>query len=756
MTLRFAPSLALWFLGTSALAQSPSPAPSSPPPAAPPSTPPAANGSVGADWSFTGPSSPAPAAPAPAPAKVPGAAATPSNADPATTDTLAREARWREAGRYEMPTLSGSTGLLRVANATAAPAGTFRVQMLYDYFSAKGFLCTASAPCLAGSEDRSSRFGMTLAASAAVTSFLEGYAAVRSYATTNDRASPQVLQVLGDTTLGVKIVLPTEPYQLFHVGGDAQLLLVNGTGGLGLDGGGTSGRLRANTTLDFRNPATGLPLLVHANLAYRLDNSGHVIAATESNRGQAISRIERFGLGINRTDALELGLGLEGFWTPSESIRYLRPFVEYTVDVPMNRQGYLCTASRSSLGDTCLANNATFRTTPSRLTFGGRVNPWLPGLMATAALDIGVSGTGTFVEEVAPQAPWTLWLGVGYGFDIIERAAPAPVVRPVAAPPAAPKYALQGFVHEVNKPDGLARALVLFENQDLTGMVTNQAGRFVTTSLEPGAYTFRVRAEGYQETTCSATIQPVLPAAPAFQLPGGTPVLNNNITEIDCALEATPKLAVLLAKIVSSDANAPVVGASVTVTGSNGKEQTMQSDANGALRVEALPPGPLTARATHKDHMVATEKTEVKAGQDTPLTLTMTKRPLKPNVVVGKREISIKQQIHFETDSAVILPDSTALVQEIADSIMNHPRITVLEIQGHTDNVGTAQRNKVLSQERADAVRERLISFGIDGNRLRAKGYGADRPVLPNVVAANRGRNRRVAFVIVEQDASKP
>lgn len=91
----------------------------------------------------------------------------------------------------------------------------------------------------------------------------------------------------------------------------------------------------------------------------------------------------------------------------------------------------------------------------------------------------------------------------------------------------------------------------------------------------------------------------------------------------------------------------------------------------------------------------------------------------------------------------------------MADTIVRTPSIKKLEIQGHTDNTGTKDRNAVLSQQRADSVRTFLISSGVEAGRLVAKGYGQDRPLAPNITAPNRAKNRRVQFIILEGPGAK-
>lgn len=71
-----------------------------------------------------------------------------------------------------------------------------------------------------------------------------------------------------------------------------------------------------------------------------------------------------------------------------------------------------------------------------------------------------------------------------------------------------------------------------------------------------------------------------------------------------------------------------------------------------------------------------------------------------------------------------------------------------LAIEGHTDNVGSAATNQTLSEKRAEAVRQELISrYGVDAARLAAKGLGSTKPVGPNDTPEGRQNNRRVELV---------
>ncbi len=99
--------------------------------------------------------------------------------------------------------------------------------------------------------------------------------------------------------------------------------------------------------------------------------------------------------------------------------------------------------------------------------------------------------------------------------------------------------------------------------------------------------------------------------------------------------------------------------------------------------------------------------------------------------------------VTFRSGSAQVSPASGAVLNRVAEALIANPTVKV-EVQGHTDNSGARASNIRISQQRADAVRQYLISKGVDGSRLTAKGYGPDQPMVPNNTPANRTSNRRV------------
>jgi outer membrane protein OmpA-like peptidoglycan-associated protein len=183
-----------------------------------------------------------------------------------------------------------------------------------------------------------------------------------------------------------------------------------------------------------------------------------------------------------------------------------------------------------------------------------------------------------------------------------------------------------------------------------------------------------------------------------------------------------------------------------------GKELAISTDANGAFHMEGLQPGTITIKADADGYMLHVQTADIRLKEDTRADLQMHKRPKKGDVEIAGNEIKIKKQIHFETDSAKISLDSTGLLEEIADTLTRNACLKQVEIQGHTDNTGPKEHNKTLSNDRANAVREWLLAHGVEPGRLLAMGYGQERPISPNVTPAGKERNRRVQFMIKDQD----
>jgi len=100
----------------------------------------------------------------------------------------------------------------------------------------------------------------------------------------------------------------------------------------------------------------------------------------------------------------------------------------------------------------------------------------------------------------------------------------------------------------------------------------------------------------------------------------------------------------------------------------------------------------------------------------------------------------------FDTGSAEVRPAGYAVLQILAAELRERPDV-IIEIQGHTDSVGTHADNCILGNNRALAVRRILINYGISGDRMVTKSFGEDRPAADNSTAEGRQINRRVDII---------
>jgi outer membrane protein OmpA-like peptidoglycan-associated protein len=117
--------------------------------------------------------------------------------------------------------------------------------------------------------------------------------------------------------------------------------------------------------------------------------------------------------------------------------------------------------------------------------------------------------------------------------------------------------------------------------------------------------------------------------------------------------------------------------------------------------------------------------------------------------MIGKKFTDSKivtHGINFDVDKATLKPESMGTLNMIVGVLKDNPDVK-FEIDGHTDNSGTAAHNLDLSQQRADAVKTQLIGMGIDAARLTTKGLGDTKPLSDNTTPEGKANNRRVEFV---------
>ncbi len=654
------------------------------------------------------------------------------------------DARDREWDLRAGSTYFGPVGGIYVLDAAGGAAQSFRLQAITDFFYIKDYLYDG---------DKNRYTGSALSLSFTPIKYLELSAAVDTRANSNSRGQPKVLSSIGNMTFGIKAW--GEPTRGVALGGDVLLAFRSGPNKLGVDAGGTSFGLRANLSIDLRKlTKSEVPLILRGNFGYIFDQSIKMVDKTEERRYRnlpdaavradeyrhLVRRDERLALNINRIDRAIIALGLEVPLKPAKRFA-LHPIAEWQLDIPVNRQGYDCPfitlpGSSQKLGgtDSCLADEGADVFHQS-ITAGVRFYPVLPGLNFLLAGQLGVGGSTNFVQELAPNAPYRVILALGYTADVQEKK-PEVVVKEVEKRVEVQTGVTLGRIKGTILEQGadgvvVANARVAFPGRDVSRLITAADGTFVSFGFPPGDVQIDVEADGYEPGSCSTSI-------PA----GGGDV------SLACMITALPRVGSANVQILD-DKGSPVPGVSVGFMGPEIVNPT--SDGEGRVRLVNVKPGEYKVRVEHKGFLVSGSALVIKLREETQATIQLVPTPKVAAVKIQGSKITVKGTIYFSLNTAKIESRSDALLTEIANVLMSHPELLQVEVQGHTDDTGSPARNSQLSQERAEAVKDWLNRAGVERDRLLAKGFGADKPVAPNINERNRARNRRVDFVILQK-----
>ncbi len=112
-------------------------------------------------------------------------------------------------------------------------------------------------------------------------------------------------------------------------------------------------------------------------------------------------------------------------------------------------------------------------------------------------------------------------------------------------------------------------------------------------------------------------------------------------------------------------------------------------------------------------------------------------------------EVKITKPVLFEPGTDKLKPESNAVLEIIKQYLTDKTYISLLRVEGHSDNNGDAAVNQKLTEKRALAVCKKLIELGVDCKRLIAVGFGDSKPVADNSTPEGKAENRRISFVNV-------
>jgi OmpA-OmpF porin, OOP family len=264
--------------------------------------------------------------------------------------------------------------------------------------------------------------------------FLELYAQTRTWDDSNLALDANHFQVLGEIRVGAKGFHWVRPW--LALGGDVSgHMPLNTVLSQRRMGRASGGRFRGNMSVDLRElegREGQVPLIARFNVGYTFDNSANLVSGLEQDRYDALptdgpdarlpqgeetrhllTRVERFGLNVDRRDRVTFGLGLEVPFAIEGIRTTVSPIAEWVLDVPVNRQGFACPGGGA---DGCLVDDGLGAYRQSVLV-GVRVMPWLRGLSLQVAGEVGLTGVRTHVHELAPQVPYSIMMGFSYAHD---------------------------------------------------------------------------------------------------------------------------------------------------------------------------------------------------------------------------------------------------------------------------------------------------------------------------------------------------
>lgn len=223
-------------------------------------------------------------------------------------------------------------------------------------------------------------------------------------------------------------------------------------------------------------------------------------------------------------------------------------------------------------------------------------------------------------------------------------------------------------------------------------------------------------------------------------------ILDSKIVTINLPKEAQSKSASYIIGRVFEEESLKQLNAEIEVIdlSTNERLYSSESDSISGEYYMVLPIGLDLAAYVKKRGYLYTDfhfQTEINSAVE-PDTIDIAMRP------ISEGETLILKNIYFETDSYAITEKSRSEIENAFQLITENEGL-VIEVAGHTDDIGSKAYNQNLSEQRAKAVYDKLISYGLDSSRLSYRGYADRSPILPNDSNINRQSNRRIEFRVL-------
>ncbi len=588
-----------------------------------------------------------------------------------------------------------TTGTAYVPSARMGPKGLVRVGFLGEYLNQVDFPVRNA---------QNIRSGITFAASFQPFAWGEVYVGYSAAANTNNRTSPNLIQALGDLTLGIKA--SNEWAKGLHAGIDLRLLTFSGVGNQGVDRFAVGFKPTALVTYDVRALSKNVPLIATVAFGFTLDSTANLVT-------QRLNTAEEFALSINRFNRFNFGASLE------VPLPFVTPFIEYTLAAPLGVPSGLLTGPD---GATVPVGAAM----PQALGLGLKVTA-VKDLTLLTGVNLGLTRNVGLGVPATP--PWNFFVGASFAIDPFQRGETKTIdtvrERKVEQKVELAKARVEGTVINAATKAPIAGAIITVPGALPTA--TDPQGKFTTLEIKDATLAkLSASRDGFKSAEQSVALEA------------------GKTAKVEIALEEDVKKGVFE---VSATSKKKPVKAMVTFKGA--AEAATETLESGAKDLE-LPAGTYTVTATAEGYLSQTREVQIPVGGRMPVSFELNVMPKKMLVIFKGDKIEILQQVHFATGKATILPDSFELLQQVVDVVVRN-NVKRVSVEGHTDNKGVKAANQKLSEDRARAVADYLIAQGVEAKRLESVGYGDSKPIAPNLTARGRELNRRVEFIVLEK-----
>lgn len=560
----------------------------------------------------------------------------------------------------------------------------------------------------------------------------------------------------------------------FYIGGYGYLRLLSGTralrntsGGLtGYSGPLASGALGLATTLDLTKDLKSLPVRQHFNIGYRLPNG---------NLARANDDFNRFALDVYKYHALAAAIAVELAYD------YVTPFIEYSGEYAL-----------TSGGDSVAAKDNRHKA-----TFGARITP-LKSFSVLAAMDWGLNGPPAAKAVGIPRNP-DFDFFVGLTFQAFGEALSGNF------------GSVRGAVTDEKTTGPLPNATITVLDAPVAPMTSDDIGRYEFPRLRNGTYQIQVQKEGYDTLTKSVSIRDGSDSLADFALKVSGPKMGEiNLSVVDVNglpiqgaivridgipsnLSTDERGQTFASNIVEGSRNISVEASGyisksemtdILPSMTNSKTITLEKEAPKigicSGEVKNAEGTPLTAVLSPEDGVIKPFGTDPLTGgfsQTLPIgshrirvqaenympqvvtcdvtpestgTIQITLEKPKEATLVGDK-IILPDAIYFDFGKASIKKESNSTLDQVAAILIKEKGYKTLQVEGHTDDVGSDKFNQKLSESRAKSVKRYLSLKGVSAKKIEAIGYGEGKPVSTNLTPEGRSENRRVEFNIVRE-----